>query len=369
MERLRYHPVGLDEVYTSFEQAVEKRKRGLLWVTGVGGSGKSSFAFNVIHKTLAKKLRSPLPVLIDEDWTGSLAGQIASQLRLQDWDRGPTEHMVKTLGAAGLICPLVDSLSERAVESAEDTVRDAVSEGHFRHLIVTSRSSKPTDTGWQWMQEIKTRPIERRDVPEFINIYGSGIDAAIIKQRIAPLVNGEVMPSPLFLRFAIEHAAQNSGQAASKLEIVQSYVEALRAGKIDISPDDMQRAAAIAAVEAVRDKLLPQEIDSGDLRGIFRNSADELPFMDAANAGAVEPAAIVEIFEESGLLNRNPVNRRLQFAYDPVAEYLAAGYLAESKLQGHTELRTRVLAAPRTAIAAAMRDIKPELFNVALEAA
>jgi hypothetical protein len=56
---------------------------------------------------------------------------------------------------------------------------------------------------------------------------------------------------------------------------------------------------------------------------------------------------------ECGLLNRNRTNRRLQFAYDPVAEQLAArgGVTQGSRELGIARLKERILSEPDSAIA------------------
>jgi hypothetical protein len=84
--------------------------------------------------------------------------------------------------------------------------------------------------------------------------------------------------------------------------------------------------------------------------------------MNARNDKALDPAAVIEILVECGLLNRNKSNRRLQFAYDPVAEHLAAWRTAQGPAgDGLTPLRNRILSAPESAIARAMAEIEMPL--------
>ena len=76
------------------------------------------------------------------------------------------------------------------------------------------------------------------------------------------------------------------------------------------------------------------------------------------NDKSVDPAAVIEMLVECGLLNRNQINRRLQFAYDPVAEHLAAWRTARGQVgDGSTALKNRILSAPDSAIARAMAEI------------
>jgi len=133
----------------------------------------------------------------------------------------------------------------------------------------------------------------------------------------------------------------------------------LRAGKVDLSADDMLRAASIAAKEAVRESLVPREIETLVLRGVFIAEADAVPFMNANNDKSVDPSAVIEMLVECGLLNRNRTNRRLQFAYDPVAEQLVARLVAQGgKDRSLSSLRKRILSEPASAIASAMKEIQ-----------
>jgi hypothetical protein len=59
-----------------------------------------------------------------------------------------------------------------------------------------------------------------------------------------------------------------------------------------------------------------------------------MTFRNAKNDKPVDPAAIIEMLVASGVLNRNRTNRRLQFAYDPVAEQLAAWRAAHGTAEG-----------------------------------
>ena len=113
-EREKYFPAGHGSALQPFQEKIEDlRGRGLLWIQGVGGSGKSALAVHLLREALIGRKGLAIPVFVGEDWKGSLAKQVAKQFRERNWKRAPNEAMVRTLGANGLICPLVDSLSER----------------------------------------------------------------------------------------------------------------------------------------------------------------------------------------------------------------------------------------------------------------
>jgi WD40 repeat protein len=366
-ERSRYSTFLHRQGIAAFNATIKSRSRAIIWIDGVGGSGKSALAFHLVRESLLGQRRRPIPVLVEEDWEGSLAALVAERLREHDGDRGPTEAMVKTLGAAGWICPVVDSLSERAMKDAVEKVGRAISERHFRHIIVTSRKPPPTGHIWQRVDRMETRGLEPEDVPAFVATYAPPDRCAEIEGRIAGLITPPNMPSPLFLRFAIEQAMLNPLSSTEQLDLVLHYVEALRADKINLDADDMARAASIAAVEAVRDHLVPREIERPYLRGMLMAEADKAPFMDAKNEDKVAPVSVVEMLVSSGLLKQNRTNRRLQFAYDPVAEYLAAWRLTLSN-SGTAELKERIHLAPDSAIGRALHDIEASRSASALAA-
>ncbi|MGH6924086.1 MAG: hypothetical protein ACRED5_10135, partial [Propylenella sp.] len=355
-ERSRFSNLSYQPDIGAFASQLAAGKSTLRWIDGVGGSGKSALAFEMLRVATANNKRAPLPVLIDEDWRGTLADHIAQLLRVGE--RAPTSQMVVTLGAAGHLCPLIDSLSERGVADAVDQVGEAVGNGWFKSLVVTSRQEKPGGQVWERFAELAARPLTADDIPDYIAAYAPD-SVAEVRRRIEPLIVSDKPISPLFVRFAIEQAMVGDVASTSALGLVLQYVEALRAGKVDLGADDMRRSASIAAVEAIRDDLVPREISSDYLRGVLQTDADRLAFMNAAGNGKVDPAAIIEMLVECGLLNRNFTNGNLQFAYDPVAEHLAARWISQAGNKERVDqLRTLVLAKPDSAVAAAMADLE-----------
>jgi hypothetical protein len=82
-----------------------------------------------------------------------------------------------------------------------------------------------------------------------------------------------------------------------------------------------------------------------------------MAFMNAKNDKAVDPAVVIEMLVQCGLLNRT--NRRLQFAYDPVGEQLAARIVAQgAKDRNLAPLKKRILSEPGSGIARAMHEIE-----------
>ena len=203
---------------------------------------------------------------------------------------------------------------------------------------------------------------DAKDIPDYVKAYAPAKRRDEVERRIAPLIVDRNSMSPLFIRFAIEQALEGEIESTSTVDLVLKYVEALRVGKVDISAGDMLRSASIAAVEAIRDSLVPREISWDYLRGVLVSETDRFPFMDARSEEKIDPAAVIEMLVQSGLLNQNLTNQNLQFAYDPVAEILAANWITHSPNEDRVvQLKKRILSVPDSAIAATITERQAQL--------
>jgi hypothetical protein len=356
-EREKFCDLSYGSEISRFAEAVDANKGVRVWISGVGGGGKSALAYRVVRMAMVEKRSAPLPVLVDEDWTGTLTDHVGRLLTLGN--RRPTATMVEVVGAGGSLCLLVDQFSERGMADATTQLADLVGQGAFRSVIVTSRQPRPGGAVWQDFQTVVARPLTEDDVDPYVATYATEAEREQVRQRITPLVIARRDISPLFLRFAIAQAMSGEVTSTNTLDLVFQYVEALRSGRVDLSADDMLRAAAIAATEAVRESLAPREFEQAYLRGVLVQEADRLGFMNANNTAPVEPAKVIELLIQCGLVNRNQINRRLQFAYDPVAEHLAAWKTALQTAAGAVApLQARILLSPNTGIARAMAEIE-----------
>jgi WD domain, G-beta repeat len=355
-EREKYCNLIHEADIAGFVRDLSSRTGVRTWITGVGGSGKSALAYRMLRIATENKPSAPLRCLVDEDWEGKLLDHVAQLLKVDE--RVPTPKMVEILGAGGYLCLLIDSLSERGMATAVDQVAEAIDKGIFKSVVVTSRQPTPTGKGWEPFKTINARPLTTDQVPDYIATYAPEDRRKWVAQQIAPLISDGRSVSPLFLRFAIEQALLGEVTSTTRLDLVLQYVEALRAGKLDLSADDMLRAASIAATEAVREALVPREIEHAYLRGVLVKEADGMAFINAKSDKEVDPAAVIEMLVVSGLFNRNRTNRRLRFAYDPVAEQLAAWKVVQGTAEGVAAIKDRILLAPDSAIARAMAEIE-----------
>ena len=355
-EREKYLLVGHENNLRVFEEEIKGGGRGLIWIDGVGGSGKSALAMHLLRRALIGKEDVAIPVFVGEDWSGSLAAQIAEQLRHRDWTKGPSEAMVRVLGASGLICPLVDSLSERSKDAVR-AVRNAVSSCEFKHVVVTSRKEPPGHQVWQGMKRLTPLALGHKDIKAFIDLYAPELDAPrrhAVKERMASLLKGRQMPSPLFLRFAVEQAVRGSLDTVNHLSLTLAYLEALHSDKVDVYASDFLRAAAIAAIESIQEELVPREISERQLQGAFARARNAAQFYDGDGVYEVTPQRLVKMLLLSGVIvwGRN----KLHFTYDPVAEHLAAWWVHESPQGEFAVLRRRIDEAGEMEIGRAYRD-------------
>jgi hypothetical protein len=356
-EREKYCELGQEATIKGFNVDLLASHGARVWITGVGGSGKSALAYRMVRVASERRYSAPLPVLVDEDWDGALLDHVVRVLRVAN--RIPTSKMVEVLGSHGDLCLLIDSLSERGMADAAHRVADAIDQGIFTSIVVTSRQPPLNGRVWQSFNIITALPLTQALIPEYIATYAPSERRAAVAEQIAPLTAKAQLLSPLFIRFAIEQALAGQVTPSSTLDLVLQYVEALRAGRLDVNADDMLRAASVTAMEAIRESLAPREIEQAYLRGVLVKEADGMPFMNAKSNGMKDPAEIIEMLVDCGLLNRNVTNRRLQFAYDTVAEHLAARLAAQAALEADVvHLKKRILSEPSSPLARVMAEIE-----------
>jgi hypothetical protein len=168
-EREKYCNLGHEADIASFDLDLSAGRGGRIWISGVGGSGKSALAYRTLRLATEGKASSPLPVLVDEDWNGALLDQVVRLLRVGN--RIPTPKMVEVLGSRGDLCLLIDSLSERGMTDAVDRVADEVGRGNFTSVVATSRQPRPDGHVWQVFKAIVALPLTPGQIPDYVATY------------------------------------------------------------------------------------------------------------------------------------------------------------------------------------------------------
>lgn len=256
--------------------------------------------------------------------------------------------MIRLLGSTGLICPLVDSLSERSL-NARRSVEDAVYEGDFRHLVVTSRHAPPGQQVWDAATRVTTQPLQRNDVDKLVALYAAEFDHSSpeqIRQRLDPFLSVEHTPNPLFLRFAVDQAARGPLDALDSVSLTLAYLESLRSGKVDVSPSDYKRATSLAAIESIQESLTPRGFSEQQLNWALTKEANAAKFYGASGDSELAPPRLVDMLVQSGVIVRGIVN--VFFAFDPVAEQLAAWWVNQVPEHEYAVLRQRLIDAADT---------------------
>lgn len=232
------------------------------------------------------------------------------------------------------------------MDKAAERVGRALQGGEFRHVMVTSRAAFPVRPTWDGVRRTDAKALRPQAVPVCVRTYAP-INVAEVTFRIQPLVATEPLPSPLFLRFAIEQAAPGELGSTDEETLVLSYVETLRKDRADLSASDMRRAASLAAVEAVGGDGVPREIDLGVLRGILKREASDQPSISAVDNKDIPLGEVLSALISSGTLTELRLCDLVRFTYDPVAEILAERWKAKRR-----EREVRERPASKTPIAA-----------------
>ena len=339
----------------AFNEAMESGGRGLLWISGRGGSGKTALAIHLVRKAVVGQKKKPVPVFVGEDWEGPLVKKIGRSLKAGKWTIGPTEEMVRIMGSKGWILPVVDSLSERRMQDAVSIVGDGIADRDFQNLIVTSRDGLPEGERWDSVQEVHPPVMECADVHRFIQEYAGETRVVDVKGEIEAFLKGRRVPSPLFLRFAIEEALDGPIGSRDRRMLVVRHVERLCENKMNIKLYDMKRAGATAAMAAIQDQLSAQEFTEDRLRSLLKMEEHDMPFNCEEEGHPITVSAVVDMLVESGLIIQG--DESFQFTYDAVAEYLVLWRLDDAKGRRFEGLRERVLRSEGTEIGEAYREI------------
>lgn len=336
-----------------------------LWIYGSGGGGKSALCFHLVRSAFLGKPHQPLPILIDEDWDGTLADHVARLLRPAKSNRVPTAKMVQRLGSLGKLCPIIDSLSERSASDAVSRVGDAIATGSFAYAMITSREQPPPGQVWDALNVIEARPISTEDIRPFVASYVDDVSArGKFEKRTRKLLGSTIeerAPSALFLRFALEQMIELQNAPSRNIDLVLRYIEVARAGKVDIAAEDFLRVACLCAFEALRNEntlLVPAEIIHERLVGALNAASDATPFRDESRDGVVSSSKAIEYLVSCGVLHRNQLKHRLQFTYDPVAEYLSAWQIDRAPEEYASQLKKRLDSNPNCGVARALQELK-----------
>ncbi|MHC4406069.1 MAG: hypothetical protein ACYTG0_41055 [Planctomycetota bacterium] len=182
----------------------------------------------------------------------------------------------------------------------------------------------PEGAVFERFRQIEAGPLDERRLPDFVRTYVEEDACERVLAGLAGLTKEREI-SPLLAYLAIDRVTKGHHLPTDYPNLVVDYVLGLRPhGRGAIREDDFLRAACLAAFKCVERSLAPREIESTFLRGVFSHEGTMTPFcLDNDEFTELTPAVIVNQLVHCGLLCVNSY-QRVQFAYDPIAEYLAA---------------------------------------------
>lgn len=331
-ERRSFADLGTEQHMSELATQAQQGQPILIWISGPGGSGKSTFVFEIVHRCIRSRTPLILPLLIDEDWQGSVIELLQKMLIVEQ--RIPSEKMIRKLALQGRLLLIFDALSERTVECAEQQVKDCFENDLFRYVLVTARTLKPESAGYKTMQAWQPGHLTHEHLQAFVSCYKDDgqlgeLDLEQAVSMLAHLLGDQEYLNPLFAWLALKELAGGTQPADSFPQLINDYLEALRTGDEALSQDDFRRALELIAFMGFKNYLSPGELTLELARGVLETSHNQMRFT-LENGDSIENTSrVIKSLEDSGILNRTLVTCNIRFAYDPVAEYLAAFYMSK----------------------------------------
>jgi hypothetical protein len=302
--------------------AIVDRTAGPLrvWITGAGGHGKSTLAFELARRANAASIF--FPVLVDHGISDSVDQHVANCLSSAGVERIPVDVARKML-RHGLVGVVVDGLSESQNATGVIDLLRALRRGEIHHAIVTSRSRCPDP---EFFIERSLSGLDDAGVKAFVGAYvpdETTREAAL--DSIGALSRGRRI-SPLLARIAIERLPWAAGPALDDLELVQNYLCSLRSpASSALCEQDFLRACRIAACACIGSDSNPRDLSEDYLRGVLDSDGARSPYMNVRGEPANAYAIISDLYS-SGVLERRTAltSHFYDFVHHPIAELIAA---------------------------------------------
>lgn len=341
-------PAGAREVEqpapSDFRQLFERERR-MVAICGPGGSGKSTLAVRIARWAMSEEPNERLlkhmmiPVWIEAETTDLLA-DVSSELREMTGVEDIESEVVSALLYHKRILVTVDALSERTRATHKYVCGIYGTETPINALLVTSR----THLGICGRSLVHPRLIDERTVVLFMQQYLNSLDELSdkvretmrgrqqlqISERALAIVErrGERVPvTPLFVRMFVESAIEridhegsfDPGKLATSVpQTILDYLKWINPDNPD-TPDRVDGQQMLHTARVLGRAMLEPDFLPKTLRGDAAKVA-------LVNAKVANPVSVLRRLIANGVIEEGYPGGTLRhrFAFDPIAEYLAA---------------------------------------------
>ena len=327
-------------------------RRAAAQIVGVGGGGKTTLALQIARWTMGDdgELRPTDHRAIPSILTGcqtSLAAELADRLRSLLDLSGPLDPgLLSRLAAEKRVLVVFDAFTEWPAEEQDRALSELQgAEGlGLNMLLMTAREA--VDLPGRRTTFVQPQPIGVTEVvPLIYTLLGqhsaiarvSGRQQLALAERVLAMVEesaNDTGVTPLLLTLFVESAVREteSGLALDDLpsSIPETYLAYVRSFEQEPAARRGRRASALVTGGMALAKVA---LGADFLPGEF---AAEHAMHALADAGC-DPASILERLRQTGLLSTRAVAGEVlhRFAFDPLAEYLAAVSIVREASRDH----------------------------------
>ena len=355
---LNYYPLPLKDLTHNEQINVPSKenikallggKNSILEVSGIGGSGKSSFAAQMVTWAQSSSLtkHQVLSIWLDED-VEDLSKWLINKVRKISGDDGLPSFFIKALFKQSRILLIADRVSEQS----ELTQRQVIDCPSFVHsMLVTTRVTLPFEQ--LAIIKLHTLPLDSKNlmgyIDNYINNHFNGQQKHISLDRKGDLIKQiarlimikdekkEIPITPLLAKLFVERVIQDPEFEAEKSSVIEIYLDYIDG----LNPTDKEVANCLTQnqqLEAVKLVAMAELGDDFKPRWIEREVIAIL-LAQSLNTESQEP--IQRLIDNQILIEQRHGSYMVRFTLDPIAEYVAA--LAWAEKCGTNELAWKEL--------------------------
>ncbi|MBY3328522.1 hypothetical protein HFO02_34040 [Rhizobium laguerreae] len=325
VQRQNYYDLGQENFTQTTLRATAEGKPFRLWISGSGGSGKSTLAFEIARRASERRLF--LPCVLNYSWTGDLYAYIATMLTPSNSGETVTAAIARKLVQSGQIGLVIDGLSEMQQGTSTDIMLE-IRQGRINHFIITSRSLCPETLE---INRLELAKLNEAQLEALVNGY---IDNPADRKKalfdLKGFAHGDGL-NTLFARLAIDQWKRTKSLPESTLDLTQQFLLSLLPSNSSSPGDsDFLRAAKIAGFACTEGNFAPHDISDEYLRGSLEEASSRNVFLTKSGE-TLAGHKMLSLLIDYGIIETTTtrLGRRLDFVHHPIAENLAAAYVAD----------------------------------------